>query len=54
MLVLGVCSRSQCGCVQVIEQMEAQSARASSIVIALTDGKLGIYPHELAVQQVSV
>ncbi|KAF4082684.1 hypothetical protein AMELA_G00154450 [Ameiurus melas] len=35
----------------VLEQMEAHRTRASSIVIALTDGKLGIYPHELAVQQ---
>ncbi|KAI5099482.1 anthrax toxin receptor 2b precursor, partial [Silurus meridionalis] len=39
------------GLKQVIEQMKAQSTKASSIVIALTDGKLGVYPHELSVQQ---
>uniref|UniRef100_A0AAR2ILP1 Anthrax toxin receptor n=1 Tax=Pygocentrus nattereri TaxID=42514 RepID=A0AAR2ILP1_PYGNA len=36
---------------RVIEQMKAQTTRASSIVIALTDGKLEVYPHDLTVKQ---
>ncbi|XP_072515136.1 ANTXR cell adhesion molecule 2b [Salminus brasiliensis] len=39
------------GIKKVIEQMKAQSIRASSIIIALTDGKLEVYPHDLAVNQ---
>ncbi|TTC59083.1 Anthrax toxin receptor 1 [Bagarius yarrelli] len=35
----------------VLEQMKAQSTKVSSIIIALTDGKLSVYPHDLAVQQ---
>lgn len=32
--------------------MTTQGARASSIIIALTDGKLEVYPHDLAVKEV--
>uniref|UniRef100_A0AAR2LZF2 VWFA domain-containing protein n=1 Tax=Pygocentrus nattereri TaxID=42514 RepID=A0AAR2LZF2_PYGNA len=39
------------GIIKVIEQMKAQTTRASSIVIALTDGKLEVYPHDLTVKQ---
>ncbi|KAG9263282.1 anthrax toxin receptor 2-like [Astyanax mexicanus] len=39
---------------KVIEQMKAQSIRASSIIIALTDGKLDVYPHDLAVTEADV
>ncbi|XP_060752167.1 ANTXR cell adhesion molecule 2b isoform X1 [Tachysurus vachellii] len=39
------------GLKKVIEQMKAQSTKASSIVIALTDGKLSVYPHDLAVKE---
>uniref|UniRef100_A0A4W4FHB1 VWFA domain-containing protein n=1 Tax=Electrophorus electricus TaxID=8005 RepID=A0A4W4FHB1_ELEEL len=35
------------GIIKAIEQMKAQDRRGSSIVIALTDGKLDIYPHDL-------
>ncbi|KAI4876375.1 hypothetical protein NFI96_017841 [Prochilodus magdalenae] len=42
------------GIIKAIEQMKAQSTRGSSIVIALTDGKLEVYPHDLAVQQADV
>uniref|UniRef100_A0A3P8XMQ0 Anthrax toxin receptor n=1 Tax=Esox lucius TaxID=8010 RepID=A0A3P8XMQ0_ESOLU len=33
------------------EQMKAQVTRSSSIIIALTDGKLDIYPYELTVKE---
>ncbi|KAJ7986921.1 hypothetical protein DPEC_G00333400 [Dallia pectoralis] len=33
------------------EQMKAQVTRSSSIIIALTDGKLEIYPYELTVKE---
>uniref|UniRef100_A0AAY5EM45 VWFA domain-containing protein n=1 Tax=Electrophorus electricus TaxID=8005 RepID=A0AAY5EM45_ELEEL len=39
------------GIIKAIEQMKAQDRRGSSIVIALTDGKLDIYPHDLTVKQ---
>ncbi|KAI2660000.1 Anthrax toxin receptor 1 [Labeo rohita] len=39
------------GLKKVIEQMTAQGARASSIIIALTDGKLEVYPYDLAVKE---
>ncbi|KAF5889482.1 anthrax toxin receptor 2-like [Clarias magur] len=42
------------GLKEVIAQMNVQSTRTSSIVIALTDGKLGIYPQELAVEQANL
>ncbi len=32
--------------------MTAQGTKASSIIIALTDGKLEVYPHDLAVKEV--
>uniref|UniRef100_A0A8C2B0V9 ANTXR cell adhesion molecule 2b n=1 Tax=Cyprinus carpio TaxID=7962 RepID=A0A8C2B0V9_CYPCA len=35
---------------KVLKQMTTQGARASSIIIALTDGKLEIYPYDLADQ----
>ncbi|XP_056150785.1 ANTXR cell adhesion molecule 2b isoform X2 [Lampris incognitus] len=35
----------------VLEQMRTQTSRSSSIIIALTDGKLEIYPYELTVQE---
>ncbi|XP_026129193.1 anthrax toxin receptor 2-like [Carassius auratus] len=34
---------------KVIEQMTTHGTKASSIIIALTDGKLEVYPHDLAV-----
>lgn len=37
---------------QALEQMKAQSTKRSSIIIALTDGKLDVYPYELTVEQV--
>uniref|UniRef100_A0A8C1CG61 Anthrax toxin receptor n=1 Tax=Cyprinus carpio carpio TaxID=630221 RepID=A0A8C1CG61_CYPCA len=36
---------------KVFEQMTTQGTRASSIIIALTDGKLEVYPHDLAVKE---
>uniref|UniRef100_A0A8C2AY11 ANTXR cell adhesion molecule 2b n=1 Tax=Cyprinus carpio TaxID=7962 RepID=A0A8C2AY11_CYPCA len=36
---------------KVLKQMTTQGARASSIIIALTDGKLEIYPYDLAVKE---
>lgn len=47
------CVHTHVDVVQVIEQMNTQSTKASSIIIALTDGKLDPYPLELAVQEVS-
>ncbi|KAM3874425.1 anthrax toxin receptor 2-like [Diretmus argenteus] len=35
----------------VSEQMKAQTSRSSSIIIALTDGKLEVYPYELTVKE---
>uniref|UniRef100_A0A672KSX1 Anthrax toxin receptor 2-like n=1 Tax=Sinocyclocheilus grahami TaxID=75366 RepID=A0A672KSX1_SINGR len=35
------------GLIKVLEQMTIQGTRASSIIIALTDGKLEVYPHDL-------
>ncbi|XP_076020295.1 anthrax toxin receptor 2-like [Genypterus blacodes] len=35
----------------VSDQMKAQTLRSSSIIIALTDGKLEVYPFELTVQE---
>ncbi|XP_029920927.1 ANTXR cell adhesion molecule 2b [Myripristis murdjan] len=35
----------------VLEQMTAQTSRSSTIIIALTDGKLEVYPYELTVQE---
>ncbi|XP_071762535.2 anthrax toxin receptor 2-like [Centroberyx gerrardi] len=35
----------------VSEQMKTQTSRSSSIIIALTDGKLEVYPYELTVQE---
>lgn len=32
--------------------MTTQGGRASSIIIALTDGKLEVFPHDLAVKEV--
>uniref|UniRef100_A0A673NJ89 Anthrax toxin receptor 2-like n=1 Tax=Sinocyclocheilus rhinocerous TaxID=307959 RepID=A0A673NJ89_9TELE len=39
------------GLIKVLEQMTTQGTRASSIIIALTDGKLEVYPHDLAVKE---
>ncbi|XP_051539328.1 anthrax toxin receptor 2-like isoform X2 [Myxocyprinus asiaticus] len=39
------------GLIKALDQMTAQGTRASSIIIALTDGKLEVYPHELAVKE---
>ncbi|KAF4107995.1 ANTXR cell adhesion molecule 2b [Onychostoma macrolepis] len=39
------------GLIKVLEQMTTQGARASSIIIALTDGKLEVYLHDLAVKE---
>lgn len=39
------------GLIKVLEQMTTQSTRASSIIIALTDGKLEVYLHDLAVKE---
>uniref|UniRef100_A0A672L5E2 Anthrax toxin receptor 2-like n=1 Tax=Sinocyclocheilus grahami TaxID=75366 RepID=A0A672L5E2_SINGR len=36
---------------KVLKQMTTQGARASSIIIALTDGKLEVYLHDLAVKE---
>uniref|UniRef100_A0A671T377 Anthrax toxin receptor 2-like n=1 Tax=Sinocyclocheilus anshuiensis TaxID=1608454 RepID=A0A671T377_9TELE len=35
------------GLIKVLEQMTTQGTRVSSIIIALTDGKLEVYPHDL-------
>ncbi|KAF7655509.1 hypothetical protein LDENG_00054960 [Lucifuga dentata] len=35
----------------VSEQMKTQSSLSSSIIVALTDGKLEVYPYELTVQE---
>ncbi|XP_066506675.1 ANTXR cell adhesion molecule 2b [Hoplias malabaricus] len=42
------------GIIKAIDQMKAQVTRASSIVIALTDGKLEVFPHDLAVKQADI
>ncbi|KAM6987145.1 ANTXR cell adhesion molecule 2b [Aplochiton taeniatus] len=34
-----------------LDQMKAQTSRSSSIIIALTDGKLEVYPFDLTVQE---
>lgn len=39
------------GMKKALEQMKAQTSKASSIIIALTDGKLDIYPYELTVDE---
>lgn len=39
------------GMKKALEQMKEQTTKASSIIIALTDGKLAIYPYELTVEQ---
>lgn len=39
------------GIIKASEQMTSQKTRSSSIIIALTDGKLEVYPHELAVTE---
>uniref|UniRef100_A0A671T6M7 Anthrax toxin receptor 2-like n=1 Tax=Sinocyclocheilus anshuiensis TaxID=1608454 RepID=A0A671T6M7_9TELE len=39
------------GLIKVLEQMTTQGTRVSSIIIALTDGKLEVYPHDLAVKE---
>lgn len=39
------------GMKKALEQMKAQTTKGSSIIIALTDGKLDVYPYELTVQQ---
>ncbi|XP_043106081.1 ANTXR cell adhesion molecule 2b isoform X3 [Puntigrus tetrazona] len=39
------------GLIKVLDQMTTQGARASSIIIALTDGKLEVYLHDLAVKE---
>ncbi|XP_051766968.1 ANTXR cell adhesion molecule 2b isoform X1 [Ctenopharyngodon idella] len=39
------------GFIKASEQMATQGARASSIIIALTDGKLEVYLHDLAVKE---
>lgn len=37
---------------QANEQIKQQSLKSSSIILALTDGKLAVYVHELTVKQV--
>lgn len=37
---------------QANEQIKQQSVKSSSIILALTDGKLAVYVHELTVKQV--
>lgn len=37
---------------QASEQIQQQSVKSSSIILALTDGKLAVYVHELTVKQV--
>lgn len=37
---------------QVSEQMKTQTSPSSTIIIALTDGKLQVFPYELTVQEV--
>ncbi|KAG8010820.1 Anthrax toxin receptor 1 [Nibea albiflora] len=39
------------GMAAVLEQMKTQTSPSSSIIIALTDGKLEVYPFELTVQE---
>lgn len=39
------------GLIAASDQMKAQTSRSSSIIIALTDGKLDVYPYELTVLQ---
>ncbi|XP_070706669.1 anthrax toxin receptor 2-like [Pempheris klunzingeri] len=39
------------GMMAVSEQMKAQSSPSSTIIIALTDGKLEVYPYELTVRE---
>ncbi|XP_069018744.1 anthrax toxin receptor 2-like isoform X1 [Embiotoca jacksoni] len=39
------------GLKEVSEQMKAQTSPSSSIIIVLTDGKLGVYPYELSVKE---
>ncbi|XP_029025166.1 ANTXR cell adhesion molecule 2b [Betta splendens] len=39
------------GMIAVSEQMKAQTAPSSSIIIVLTDGKLEVYPYELSVRE---
>uniref|UniRef100_A0A1A7XWB7 Anthrax toxin receptor n=2 Tax=Iconisemion striatum TaxID=60296 RepID=A0A1A7XWB7_9TELE len=39
------------GLKQALEQIRQQSTKSSSIILALTDGKLDIYIHDLTVQQ---
>lgn len=41
-----------CPHLQATEQMKEQTQKSSSIIIALTDGKLDVYVHELTVKQV--
>lgn len=36
------------------EQIKAQTTKSSSIILALTDGKLPVYVHELTVNEVSL
>lgn len=37
---------------QANEQIKQQSVKSSSIILALTDGKLAVYVHQLTVKQV--
>lgn len=37
---------------QANEQIKQQTVKSSSIILALTDGKLAVYVHQLTVKQV--
>ena len=45
-------SSLQCVVFQASEQMKVQTSRSSSIIIALTDGKLEVYPYDMTVREV--
>lgn len=37
---------------QATEQMKEQTKKSSSIIVALTDGKLAVYVHDLTINEV--
>lgn len=43
----------KCFHLKATEQIRTQSTKSSSIILALTDGKLEVYVHELTMKEVS-
>lgn len=43
----------KCFDLKATEQIRTQSTKSSSIILALTDGKLEVYVHELTMNEVS-